>query len=75
MKKLLLDSCTKTAFSFDNILYEQCDGVSMRSSLGAVLANIILNEFENVMLVILLMLVLFISLILKFWTMVNQIFI
>ena len=66
MKKLLLDSCTKTAFSFDNILYEQCDGVSMRSSLGAVLANIILNEFENVMLVILLMLVLFISLILKF---------
>ena len=24
MKKLLLDSCTKTAFS---LLYEQCDGV------------------------------------------------
>ena len=65
-KKLLVDSCTKTAFSFDNALYEQCDGVSMRSSLGPVLANIILNEFENVMLVILLMLVIFISLILKF---------
>ena len=29
MKKLFLDSCTKTAFSFDNALYEQwcADGV------------------------------------------------
>ena len=48
MKKLLLDSCTKTAFSFDNVLYEQCDGVSMGSSLGPVLANIIQTKFENV---------------------------
>ena len=48
MKKLLLDSCTKTAFSFDNVLYEECDGVSMGSSLGPVLANIILTKFENV---------------------------
>ena len=48
MKKLLLDSCTKTAFSFDNLLYEQCDGVSMGSSLGPVLTNVILTEFENV---------------------------
>ena len=47
MKKLLLDSCTKTAFSFDNVLYEQCDGVSMGSSQGPVLANTILTEFEN----------------------------
>ena len=46
MKKLLLDSCTKTAFSVDNVLYEQCDGVSMGSSLGPVLARIILTEFE-----------------------------
>ena len=38
----------QTAFSFDNVLYEQCDGVSMGSSLGPVLANIILTEFENV---------------------------
>ena len=44
MKKLLLDLCAKTAFSFDNVLYEQCDGVSM----GTVLANITLTEFENV---------------------------
>ena len=48
MKNLLLDSCTKTALSFDNGLYEQCDGVSMGSFLGPVLANIILTEFENV---------------------------
>ena len=47
MKKLSLDSCTKTAFSFDNVLYEQCDGVSMGSSQGPVLANTILTEFEN----------------------------
>ena len=47
MKKLLLDSRTKTAFSFDNVLYEQCDVVSMGSSLGPVLANITLTEFEN----------------------------
>ena len=44
MKKLLLDLCAKTAFSSDNVLYEQCDGVSM----GTVLANITLTEFENV---------------------------
>ena len=44
MKKLLLDSCTKTAFSF----YEQCDRISTGSSLGQILANSILTEFENV---------------------------
>ena len=48
MKKLLLDSSTKTAFAFDSFLYEQCDVVSMGSPLGPVLANIILIEFENV---------------------------
>ena len=46
-RKLLLNSCTKTAFSFDNVLYEQCDGVSMGSSLGPVLVNIVLTEFQN----------------------------
>ena len=30
--------CTKTAFSYDNVIYQQCD----------VLANIILTEFEKV---------------------------
>ena len=48
MKNLLQGSCTKTAVSFDDGLYEQCDGASMGSSLGPVLANIILTEFENV---------------------------
>ena len=47
MRKLPLDSCKKTAFSFHNVLYEQGDGASMGSSLGPVLANIILTEFEN----------------------------
>ena len=47
LKKLILDCCSKTAFSFDNQLYEQTDGVSMGSSIGPVLANIILTEFER----------------------------
>ena len=47
LKKLILDSCNKTAFSFNNKIYEQIDGVSMDSSLGPVLANIILTEFEK----------------------------
>ena len=40
--------CTKTAFSDDNAIYQQCDGVSMGSSLAPVLANIILTEFEKI---------------------------
>ena len=48
MKKLLLDSQTKTASSYDNILHKQCDEVSIGSSLAPVLANIILTEFEKV---------------------------
>ena len=43
----MLDCTTKTAFSFDNIFYEQTDSVSMGSSLAPVLANIILTEFEK----------------------------
>ena len=48
LKKLILDACQKTTFSFDGKLYEQVDGVSMGSSLGPVLANIIMTEIENV---------------------------
>ena len=47
LKKLILNCCSKTTFSFDNQLYEQTDGVSMGSSLGQVLANIILTELEK----------------------------
>ena len=32
MKKLLFDSCTKAAFSYDNVIYQQRNGVSMSSS-------------------------------------------
>ena len=48
LKKLISGTCKKTTFSFNNQLYEQCDGVSMGSSLGPVLANIIMTELENV---------------------------
>ena len=44
MKKLFIDVCTKTAFSFNNKIYKQIDGVSMGSSLGPVLANIIMTD-------------------------------
>eukprot|EP00111_Clytia_hemisphaerica_P020238 TCONS_00059660-protein len=47
LKKLIRDTCTKTAFSCNNVLYEQCDGVSMGSSLGPVLANLIMTELEE----------------------------
>ena len=48
LKKLILDTCQKTAFTFNNIIHEQKDGVSMGESLGPVLANIIMTECEKV---------------------------
>ena len=48
LKKLILDTCQKTAFSFNNKMYEQLDGVSMGGSLGPVLANIIMTECGKV---------------------------
>ena len=47
LRKLIRDTCTKTVFSCNNQLYEQTDGVSMGGSLGPVLANIIMTEFEH----------------------------
>ena len=47
LKKLILDTCKKTAFSSNNKIYEQIDGVSMGGSLGPVLANIIMTELEK----------------------------
>ena len=38
----------KTAFSYNNKLYKQIDGISMGSSLGPVLANIIMTELEKI---------------------------
>ena len=48
LKKLFLDACTKTAFSFNNKLYELIDGVPMGSPLGPLMANVIMNELERV---------------------------
>ena len=47
LKKLLLDACQKTAFSFNGKIYKQTDSVSMGSSLGPVLANIIMTQMES----------------------------
>ena len=46
LKKLLKDCCTKNAFAFINVIYEQIDGVSMGSCLGPALAYIIMTEVE-----------------------------
>ena len=48
LKKLILYTCQKTLFTFNNIIYEQKDGVSMGASLGPALANIIMTECEKV---------------------------
>ena len=48
LKKLMKDTCSKTAFMYDGIIYEQIDGVSMGAALGPVLANIIMTEMERV---------------------------
>ena len=46
LKKLLKDCCNKNAFTFNNVIYEQIDSVSMGSCLGPTLANIIMTELE-----------------------------
>ena len=48
LKKLILDTCTKTAFLANGKIHEQIDGVSMGASMGPVLANIIMTELERV---------------------------
>ena len=48
MKKLIIYSCTKTSFSFNNKINKQIDGVSMGSPSGPVLANIIMTEFQKI---------------------------
>ena len=47
LKKLIKETCSKTVFSANNKLYQQIDGVSMCSSLGPLLANIIITEMEK----------------------------
>ena len=48
LKKLIKDSCSKTAFMFNGKIYKQIDGVSMGSSLRPVLANVIMTKFEEI---------------------------
>ena len=48
LKTLLLDVCTKTAFSFNKKLNEQIDGASMGSPLGLLMVNVIMTELERV---------------------------
>ena len=47
LKKMILDTCQKTAFIFNNIC-EQKDRVSMRALLGLVSANFTMIEWEKV---------------------------
>ena len=46
IKEKLKDCFTKNAFTFNNVIYEQIDGVSMGSCVGPTLANIIMTELE-----------------------------
>jgi hypothetical protein len=48
LKNLLSILATKLYIYCNGVLSEQLDDVSMGSSLGPVLANMILNEFENI---------------------------
>jgi hypothetical protein len=52
LKKLILDLCAKSVFSCNSSFHEQPDGVSMGCSLEpcSITANIILTEFENIIL-------------------------
>ena len=42
LKKLLLNTSIKTAFTFNGVIYEEKDGVRMGSSLGLLLANLVI---------------------------------
>ena len=47
MKKVILEACTKTTFSFNSKFYKQIDRVSVGWSLGPVLSNITMTEIES----------------------------
>ena len=47
MRKLVKFTCKKTAFLFDNTMYEQIHCVSIGSPLVPILANIITTELES----------------------------
>ena len=47
LNNLIKDTCSKTVFSENDKLYQQIDGVITGSSLGPLLANIIMTEMEK----------------------------
>ena len=47
LTKLLIDTCTKTTFTFNDEIYKQVNGVSMGGALGPLMANIIMTELED----------------------------
>ena len=47
LKKLILDCCCKTIFSYNGNFYKQVDGVSIGISLGPVLSNIVMTELNK----------------------------
>ena len=47
MKKLLKEACSKTAFTFNDKIYKQIDGVSIGSPLGPFIVNIFMTELEK----------------------------
>ena len=46
-RRLMLMVTSGVEFSFDNVMYRQCDGVAMGSPLGPVLANIFVGYCES----------------------------
>ena len=50
VKKLIWDTCNKTTFTSNGEIYEQANWVSMKASLGPVLANNNMTELERVVL-------------------------
>ena len=44
MKKLLKHACLKTAFTFNNKIYQRVDGVLRESLFGPLLANVFITE-------------------------------
>ena len=47
MKNLLLDAYIKTDFMFNGVIYEQKHDVCMGSSLGPMLANVVMTDLEE----------------------------
>ena len=47
LKKLFLFATAQTHFSFEDMMYDQVDGVAMGSPLGPVLANIFMGHHED----------------------------